>query len=290
MAVMVSLLVAVPALRRVVDEIGRMGPGWLCVAVVLEVASCCSFVVVFRLFFDRLPGATARPLAWIEMGAGALLPGGGIGSLAVGGWLLHQAGMSRRRILPRALQRPVLPHERCERGRDGRRRLLLTGSVSGPHDLLRAGVPILAGIAVTAAVLAVPAARRRSHQRAKQRWLGDLIDGIDTAAHALIRPTWRLLRRQRPVKASAAPPMPPSTSRPPACAESYAAARGSPARARPSTDARAERRVRFACSSAPGSPTTCARCRLRSGCSLRSTAAALSAPRAPPARSAPTRR
>ena len=193
MAMMVSLLVAVPPLRRVADQIGRMGPGWLLLAVVLEVASCCSFVVVFRLFFDRVPRVTAQPLAWTEMGAGALLPGGGIGSLAVGGWLLHQAGMSRRRILERSSGLFFLTSAASVGAMVAAGGLLLTSAVSGPHDLLRAGAPILAGIAVTGAVLAVPAARQRSHQAAKHRWLGDLIDGIDTAVHALRRPTWRLL-------------------------------------------------------------------------------------------------
>ena len=193
MAIMVSLLVAVPPLRRVADQIGRMGLGWLLLAVVLEVASCCSFVVVFRLFFDRLPRATAQPLAWTEMGAGALLPGGGIGSLAVGGWLLHQAGMSRRRILERSSGLFFLTSAASVGAMVVAGGLLLTGAVSGPHDLLRAGAPILAGIAVTGAVLAVPAARQRSHQAAKHHWLGELIDGIDTAVHALRRPTWRLL-------------------------------------------------------------------------------------------------
>ena len=41
-------------------------------------------------------------MAWSQMGSGALLPGGGVGSLAVGGWLLHLAGMSARQIVRRS--------------------------------------------------------------------------------------------------------------------------------------------------------------------------------------------
>jgi uncharacterized membrane protein YbhN (UPF0104 family) len=66
------------------------------------VESCLSFVVIFRRFFATVPARPARELAWTEMGSGALLPGGGIGSLAVGGWLLHLAGMPTRQILRRS--------------------------------------------------------------------------------------------------------------------------------------------------------------------------------------------
>jgi hypothetical protein len=41
-------------------------------------------------------------MAWSQMGSGALLPGGGVGSLAVGGWLLHVAGMPTRQIVQRS--------------------------------------------------------------------------------------------------------------------------------------------------------------------------------------------
>jgi hypothetical protein len=39
------------------------------------------------------------------MGSGALLPGGGVGSLAVGGWLLHLAGMPTREIVRSSARR-----------------------------------------------------------------------------------------------------------------------------------------------------------------------------------------
>src|SRR5437763_13719293 len=84
-----SLLLAVPGLRGVVDEIGQIDPGWLAVAIALELASSFSFVVIFRFFFDRVPKRSARQLAWTEMANGALLPDGGAGGLAIGGSRLH---------------------------------------------------------------------------------------------------------------------------------------------------------------------------------------------------------
>jgi uncharacterized membrane protein YbhN (UPF0104 family) len=72
-----SLLLSVPALRPVLHEVRAIDPLWIVAAVGLELASCVSFVILFRAFFDRLQGRDARPLAWANMASGALLPGGG---------------------------------------------------------------------------------------------------------------------------------------------------------------------------------------------------------------------
>lgn len=193
MALVVSLLLAVPSLRRVAAEIGRMGPAWVCLAVLLELASCCSFVVVFGLFFDRVPRRARRELAWSEMGAGSLLPGGGIGALAFGGWLLHQAGMSRSSIVERSSGLFFLTSAVSVAAMVAAGALLVTGALPGPHDLLHAGAPILVGAAVTGAVLAFPVVWRRSNPAAERSWLGDVADGIGAAVRALTRPDWRLL-------------------------------------------------------------------------------------------------
>ncbi|MGB9182672.1 MAG: YbhN family protein [Solirubrobacteraceae bacterium] len=95
----VTLLLAVPPLRGVAHQISGMNPGWIAAAMVLEVASCAAYVVIFRLFFAEVPAGLARRLAWAEEASGALLPTGGLGALAVGGWLLRQAGMSTRRVV-----------------------------------------------------------------------------------------------------------------------------------------------------------------------------------------------
>ena len=52
----------------------------------LEIASCAAYVVIFRLFFAEVPADLARRVAWTEEGSGALLPTGGLGALAIGGW------------------------------------------------------------------------------------------------------------------------------------------------------------------------------------------------------------
>ena len=189
-----AVLAAVPDLRPVVREIEQINPALVAAAVALELASCLSFVVIFRLFFEPIPAPAAREMAWSQMGSGALLPGGGVGSLAVGGWLLHLAGMSTRQIVRRssglffltsAINVIVL-------GASGL--VLLLGVGTGPHDLLRTGLPVAASLAVVIVVLGLPRVMRRVSGRLPAPvWLADIGTGIPTARDALLRPNFRLL-------------------------------------------------------------------------------------------------
>jgi uncharacterized membrane protein YbhN (UPF0104 family) len=204
-AVVVSLLLAVPGLSEVRSDIRHMSPGWLALAIALELASCSSFVVIFRRFFATVPARPARELAWTEMGSGALLPGGGIGSLAVGGWLLHLAGMPTKLIVRRSSGLFFLTSAVNVTALIGGGVLLATGLSAGDDDLLRAGLPIVVGLAAAAAVLALPrltarqsstrsrGASSRSARSSSGSWVQDLVGGIGEAEHALRHPSWRLL-------------------------------------------------------------------------------------------------
>jgi uncharacterized membrane protein YbhN (UPF0104 family) len=189
-----TLLLAVPALRHAFSDIRHMAVWWLVLAVALEIASCLSFVVILKHFFDRLPWRLANELAWTEMGSGALLPGGGLGSLAVGGWLLHQAGVPTQRILQRSSGLFFLTSATSVAALVGGGLLLLTGDSLKSHSLLLGGPPVLAGLAVTAAAVALPLLMQRNPALAT-RWpsLSDLIVGITEAERALLHPSWRLL-------------------------------------------------------------------------------------------------
>jgi uncharacterized membrane protein YbhN (UPF0104 family) len=83
----------------VLRAISEISPLRIAIAVALELASCVSFVIIFRLFFDRVGARDARALAWTEMASGALLPGGGVGGYAIGGWLMHLTGAPTRWIV-----------------------------------------------------------------------------------------------------------------------------------------------------------------------------------------------
>jgi uncharacterized membrane protein YbhN (UPF0104 family) len=194
MAAIVSLILAVPPLRGAARQIGHMRPGWVAAAIALEVASCASFVVIFRLFFDRLPGGLARELGWVETGSGALLPGGGVGGLAVGGWLLREAGLSTREIVKRSSGLFFLTSAASVAALAGAGLLLVTGAAPGPRDFPRAGAPVCAGLAAIVAALVAPAVWRRLRRRNRLSTVGDdLVAGIGGATRALSRPSWRLL-------------------------------------------------------------------------------------------------
>jgi uncharacterized membrane protein YbhN (UPF0104 family) len=192
-AVLVSLLLEVPGLSTVANEIRHLSSGWLVLAVALEMASCASFVVVFRHFFKAVPATPARDLAWTEMGSGALLPGGGVGSLAVGGWLLHLAGMPTRKIVRNSSGLFFLTSAVNVGALIGGGLLLASGLSAGRHDLLRAGLPILAGSAAVGAMLAMTRLRRpASPTLGAWSWAAQLLSGVGAAERALRHPSWRL--------------------------------------------------------------------------------------------------
>src|ERR1700756_2999320 len=93
----VLLWVAPPA--QVIKSIGDMNPVWLLGAVALELGSCLSYVVVFRRFFPEPPRRVSRQVAWIAMGAGAVLPGGNFSSAAATGWLLRNHDIGARHMV-----------------------------------------------------------------------------------------------------------------------------------------------------------------------------------------------
>jgi len=193
-ACLITVLLAVPDLRPAAGEIADMNPALVAAAVGLELASCLGFVVIFRLFFKPVPRTVAREMAWSQLGSGALLPGGGVGSLAAGGWLLHLAGMSAQQIVRRSSGLFFLTSaiNVCTLAAAGL--LLLLGITDGPHDILRAGLPVSAALAAIILALALPNRTRRvSSKHPKAAWLEDIGIGIPGARHALTRPSWRLL-------------------------------------------------------------------------------------------------
>jgi uncharacterized membrane protein YbhN (UPF0104 family) len=188
---LLAVVLAVPDLQPVIGEIADMNAALVVAAIALEIASCASFVVIFRLFFSPVPAPAARELAWAQMGSGALLPGGGVGSVAVGGWLLHLIGMPTRQIVQRSSGLFFLTSAINVLALAAAGLALLFGIGPGPHDLLHAGLPVLAAVTAIAVVLGLPRlARRRAGRHLP--WLEDIGAGIPAARVTLTRPGWRL--------------------------------------------------------------------------------------------------
>jgi uncharacterized membrane protein YbhN (UPF0104 family) len=89
LALLFAIGLAVPDLRDVLDRVAKAAPGWLVLAVALEIASCLGYVATVRLVLRRGPRRELRWLAWAEMAFGAVVPVGGAGGLAVGAWAMR---------------------------------------------------------------------------------------------------------------------------------------------------------------------------------------------------------
>jgi uncharacterized membrane protein YbhN (UPF0104 family) len=187
----VTLLLTVPSLDEVFERVGTMSPGWVVAALVLELASCLAFVVVFRFFFDTVAPAIARRVAWTELASGVLLPGGGVSSLAAGGWLMNLAGQPARRIVRRSSALFFLTSAVNVAALAAGGALLATGLSGGPHDFLRTAIPIAVGLGAIAIALAaarfVPA-----RDGGRRGWVPELAAGIREAERAAARPSWRV--------------------------------------------------------------------------------------------------
>jgi uncharacterized membrane protein YbhN (UPF0104 family) len=147
--------------------------------------------VLFRLFFDRLSGRDARALAWTEQATGALLPGGGAGGLAIGGWLVHLAGAPTEWIVRRSGGLFFLTSAVNGATVIGAGAALIAGA-SGPHDFARAALPGVVVAPLMLSVAALPLITR--HWRRAPRWVGGISAGVNDAEETTLQHTsWRLI-------------------------------------------------------------------------------------------------
>jgi uncharacterized membrane protein YbhN (UPF0104 family) len=101
-ALVVGLLLAVPGLKGVATTVSHMKAEWVIAAVLLEVLSCASYVVAFLQVFERAPLRVGARVALSEEAFGAAVSLGGVGSLAVGAWLMVERGAPTGRIAQRS--------------------------------------------------------------------------------------------------------------------------------------------------------------------------------------------
>ena len=191
-AASVALLLWVAPPGDVLRQIAHMNPLWVLGAVALELGSCLSYVVVFRRFFPEPPRSVSRRVAWIAMGAGAVLPGGNISSAAATGVLLRRHGIDTRRLLTRcaALLSLLTGFGFLVNGLAGV--WLLLGLPGGPHDVSHTGIPILVSIVVLGAATLIMLAGRRLGASAP-RVVRAVTAGLHGAWSAVRTAHWRLV-------------------------------------------------------------------------------------------------
>jgi uncharacterized membrane protein YbhN (UPF0104 family) len=189
-AVGALLWVAPPG--QVISSIGDMNPMWLLAAVALELGSCLSYVIVFRRFFPEPPQRVGRQVAWIAMGASAVLPGGNLSSPASIGWLLRHHGIGARRLVERsgALLSFLILFGFVVNGIAAA--FLLLGVGHGPHDLAHAGIPILVSLFVIGSAVAVMLIARR-HRGRFATTARSVAAALEGGWQSVSDPHWRLL-------------------------------------------------------------------------------------------------
>ncbi|HTU97544.1 MAG TPA: YbhN family protein [Solirubrobacteraceae bacterium] len=188
----VALLLWVAPLDEVIRQIGHMKPLWVVGAVAFEIGSCLSYVIIFRRFFPEPPRSVSRTVAWIAMGAGAVLPGGNISSAAATGVLLRRHGIGTRRLVTRcaALLALLTGFGFAVNGIAGV--WLLVGLPGGPHDLSHAGVPILVSVGVLGAATLIAYYGRRLGATAP-RPIRAVTTGLHAAWSSVRAMHWRLV-------------------------------------------------------------------------------------------------
>jgi uncharacterized protein (TIRG00374 family) len=193
-----------PGLGEVRDRLSEARPGWLAVAVGLELLSCLSYVLMFKpVFCPRMSWRSSYELGMSELAVGSIVPASGAAGLALGAWALRKGGMPAEQIARRTVAFFVLKSGANFVAVAVLGVLMWLGV--GPHKsvlltLLPAGLAV-ASIAAVAAV-GVLAARRPRRERAGElqrwrRWLALAIDalgeGVREAGRILRRRDWRVI-------------------------------------------------------------------------------------------------
>jgi uncharacterized membrane protein YbhN (UPF0104 family) len=94
-----AVVTALPGLGHLRDRLGDANGWFVALTALLELASCLSYLVVFRdVFCPRMARGFAYNLAMAEQATNVLVPTGGAGGLALGAWALRQGGMSTEYI------------------------------------------------------------------------------------------------------------------------------------------------------------------------------------------------
>ncbi|MGA2012421.1 MAG: lysylphosphatidylglycerol synthase transmembrane domain-containing protein [Solirubrobacteraceae bacterium] len=193
----VSLLLAVPGLHGVGDEVSDMNLGWLLVGVLLEILSCLGYVLAFLQVFDRAPVRFGARVALSELAFGAAVSLGGAGSVAVGAWLLVDRGGNPTRVAERSavlflLTSAVNVITLLLAGLG-----LYVGLLPGPRNPLLSLVPAVVCAAVLVLFLALPRISERIAQRRAPGRLRTLL--VETATsirlteQVLFTPDWRII-------------------------------------------------------------------------------------------------
>jgi uncharacterized membrane protein YbhN (UPF0104 family) len=193
-----GLVFSVPGLSDVADRLRSVDPGWIALAVVLELLSCAGYVFVFQHVFERVPRRFAMRVALSEMAFGAVVPAGGAGGIAVGAWIVRAKGGPLRRFVERSAVLFLLTSAINAFTLVLAGLLVGVGVLDAPHHVVLGFVPAAAGLLVIGALACVPALAARvgdgpSASSRRVRSLRATGRVVQETLRELRRPRWRLL-------------------------------------------------------------------------------------------------
>src|SRR4051795_549508 len=155
--VLVLALATLPGLGDVRERFADARPAWIAVALLLEVGSILSFVVVFRgVFCIKMPWGFSAQVGLSEQAANVLLPAGGAGGLALGAWALNRAGMSSGHIARRSVAFFLITSSMNFLCIVLAGLAVVTGVLPGDASLGLAAIPAGLALVTIAVVLALP--------------------------------------------------------------------------------------------------------------------------------------
>ena len=180
-----------PGLEDVRRRLEGAQPGWLGIAIVLELLSCLSYLLMFRpIFCARMSQRTSYQLGVSELAVGSLVPASGTAGLAFGAWALRKRGMPVQEIARRTVAFFVL------KSAVNFVAVVVVGIAMwlgvGPHVS-----PALTLLPAVLAIVAIAAVSLIPFVQARRGWTSRtavaLGDGIGDAARLLARRDWRVI-------------------------------------------------------------------------------------------------
>lgn len=191
-----ALLLAVPGLGEVREKLRDVAPGWIVLAVVLELLSCLGYVLAFQHVFWRVPRRFAARVALSEMAFGAVLPAGGAGGIAIGAYIVKAKGGPLGRFVQRSAVLFLLTSgvNAATLGVAGI--LVAVGIFDAPGSPLYGLIPGIAGLGGVALFALLPAFAARfplgEEPGRIRRWMHATAGVVSDALHEIRHPTWRL--------------------------------------------------------------------------------------------------
>jgi uncharacterized membrane protein YbhN (UPF0104 family) len=197
--IVVALLLAVPGLHSVAEELTDANAWWVALAVVLELLSCAGYVVLFGLVFGMLGKRLVSRLSLSELAVNSVVSVSGLAGLALGAWVLRSKGVAVQRIAKRSVLIFVLTSAVNVGAVVVIGVPMWLGLIPGSRNPLLTLLPAAAALAAILGTLALAAWARRAAARRpleQGRWAVTLValsGGVEDAVRLIREHDWRVL-------------------------------------------------------------------------------------------------